>query len=76
MNFVSLHTHTGWGSPFDGLDTPKEMVDAAIAKGMNTLAITEHGNLNSLGDFILYVDQINKDRKSNNQEPFKAIYGM
>ncbi len=76
MNFVNLHCHTGWGSPFDGLDTPKEMVDAAIAKGMNCIAITEHGNLNSLGDFIQYVAEINKQRKEEGIEPFKAIYGM
>lgn len=41
-----LHSHTVysehwfWGT--DALDTPKEMVKAAIKKGMNGLAITDH----------------------------------
>jgi DNA polymerase-3 subunit alpha len=76
MNFVNLHCHTGLGSPYDGLDTPKELVTVAIEKGMNSLAITEHGNLNSLQEFVQHVETINKERALKDEELFKPIYGM
>jgi DNA polymerase-3 subunit alpha len=76
LPFVNLHVHTGLGSPFDGLDTPVEMVNAAIELGMNSIAITEHGNMNSLGDFVNHVKKINREREAAGEAPFRPIYGV
>lgn len=71
LDFVNLHCHTNIGSPYDALGTPKEWVSAAMLLGMDSMAITEHGNMNSLADFVLAVQAINKEGGS-----FKPIYGV
>jgi DNA polymerase III subunit alpha len=40
--FVHLHTHSEF-SALDGLSTPDEMVQAAVAMGQSAMAITDHG---------------------------------
>jgi DNA polymerase III subunit alpha len=69
-DFVNLHLHTNIGSPYDALGTPKEWVQAASDLGMDSFAITEHGNMNSLAEYVLSVQEINKTKK------FKPIYGV
>ncbi len=71
LDFVNLHLHTNVGSPYDALGTPKEWVNAAIELGMDSMAITEHGNMNSLAEFVLTVQDINKDGYK-----FHPIYGV
>jgi DNA polymerase-3 subunit alpha len=44
--FVGLHAHTTF-STFDGLGLPQEHLDFAVENGMDAMAITEHGNMNS-----------------------------
>lgn len=44
--FVGLHAHTTY-SVSDGFGQPEEHIDYAIENGMDALAITEHGNMNS-----------------------------
>lgn len=44
--FVGLHAHSTF-SPFDGLGMPQEHIDFALENGMDGLALTEHGNMNS-----------------------------
>ena len=43
--FVGLHAHSVAGSPFDALGYPPEHMDFAYENGMNSLAITDHGNM-------------------------------
>ena len=70
-NFYNLHLHTNLGSPYDALGTPKEWVDAAVGMGIDTMAVTEHGNMNSLAEFVLSSQEQNK-----NGVRFKPIYGV
>ena len=69
--FIPLHTHTNLGSPYDALGSPKEWVDAAILKGIDTMAVTEHGNMNSLAELVLTSQEHEKAGR-----PFKPIYGV
>jgi len=47
--FLDCHCHTiyskHWLWGFDSLNTPEEMVKAAIKKGLNGLAVTDHNNV-------------------------------
>lgn len=38
---LDLHLHTSFS--FDGLSSPKEIVEAAISKGLDAICITDHG---------------------------------
>jgi DNA polymerase-3 subunit alpha len=44
MSYAGLHVHTHY-SLFDGIATPQEYVDRAVALGMTAIAITDHGSL-------------------------------
>ena len=46
--FVGLHCHSGTGSPFDGLGYPNQHMDFIISNGMDSWALTDHGNGNGL----------------------------
>jgi len=43
-SYAPLHVHTHF-SLFDGIATPQEYVDRALAVGMTSIAITDHGSL-------------------------------
>lgn len=68
--FVGLHGHTVAGSVFDALGYPEHHFDFAYSNGLDAMAITEHGNMNSLA----YVVQHAKKMKSENKN-FKPIFG-
>jgi DNA polymerase-3 subunit alpha len=57
--FVGLHAHDGF-STFDGLDYPQEHFDFVRENGMNALAITNHGHMNSFAHAYLHVQKLNK----------------
>lgn len=63
-NFVHLHGHSCY-SLQDALGLPKDIIRASLDKGMNSIALTEHGHMNSFAPFYL-------NCKKNN---FKGIYG-
>lgn len=44
--FVNLHSHTN-KSMLDALGEPKEHLDFAVENGMDAMAITDHGSMNS-----------------------------
>jgi DNA polymerase-3 subunit alpha len=43
-SYAPLHVHTHY-SLFDGIATPQEYVDRAVAVGMTSISITDHGSL-------------------------------
>ncbi len=47
-----LHIHTSYS--FDCLSSPKKMVDAAIKKGIDCLAITDHSQIQGSLEAIIY----------------------
>ena len=57
--FVGLHAHDGF-STFDGLDYPQDHIDFTLANGMNALAITNHGHMNSFAHAYLHTQKLKK----------------
>ena len=49
-----LHCHTFYS--YDSSASPKEMVDAALKKGVNCLAITDHGEIKGAREAIEYAE--------------------
>ena len=72
--FVHLHPHTHY-SLLDGQASVKKLVDKAIKDGMPGIAITDHGNMFAIKEFMNYVGKTNKGRKDEGKEPFKPIIG-
>ena len=72
--FVHLHTHTQY-SLLDGQASVQKLVNKAIADGMPGLAITDHGNMFAIKEFMNFVGKVNKGRKGEGLEPFKPIIG-
>jgi len=70
LKFVNLHCHTGIGSIYDAIDQPIDYFKAALDAGMDALAITEHGNCNSVALALHSRDKLLKDGK-----PIKYIIG-
>jgi len=47
--FCDLHTHSVYS---DGTFTPREIVDAAISKGLYAVALTDHNTVDGLTEFV------------------------
>jgi DNA polymerase-3 subunit alpha len=71
QDFVHLHVHTQY-SLLDGQASVKALVDKAMKDGMKGIAVTDHGNMFGIKEFINYVNKKNKDADG---EPFKPIIG-
>ncbi len=56
--FIHLHVHTQY-SLLDGQASISSLVDKAINDGMPALAITDHGNMFGIKEFINYVNKVN-----------------
>lgn len=68
--FVGLHAHSGL-STGDGLGLPKDHIDYARENGMDALALTDHGHMNSFSHQYLYSQKLKKEGVA-----FKALHGM
>lgn len=51
-NFTSLHNHSH-ASFLDGISRPDEIVSKAKERGLNSIAITDHGHMHSVADMFL-----------------------
>ncbi|MDR0961424.1 MAG: DNA polymerase III subunit alpha [Mediterranea sp.] len=71
QDFVHLHVHTQY-SLLDGQASIKALVDKAMADGMKGIAVTDHGNMFGIKEFINYVAKKNKEAGST---VFKPIIG-
>ena len=69
--FVHLHTHTQY-SLLDGQASVKRLVNKAIKDGMPGIAITDHGNMFAIKEFVDYVGKVNKDTAARTKE-LKAL---
>ena len=70
--FVHLHVHSQY-SLLDGIAGIKDLVGKAIADGMPGIALTDHGNMFGIKEFVNHVNKINADRPEG--EKFKPIIG-
>ena len=57
-DFVHLHVHTQY-SILDGQASIPKLVDKAIADGMRGIAVTDHGNMMGIKEFINYANKKN-----------------
>ena len=73
-DFVHLHVHTHY-SILDGQSKIPRLVDKAIQDGMKGMAITDHGVMFGIKEFVDYCSGVNKGRKKEGLEPFKPIIG-
>ncbi len=71
--FTHLHVHTQY-SILDGLARISELIDKAYKDGQRAMAITDHGNLFGIFDFVEAVDSYNR-KYADKDDPFKAILG-
>ncbi len=55
---VHLHVHTHY-SPLDGMSKIPDLVEKCRSTGMNSIAITDHGNMYGIKEFIDYTTKIN-----------------
>lgn len=67
--FVGLHAHSL--SIGDSIDYPQEHIDSAIANGMDSLALTDHGHMNGLVYQYLHWKKL-----KHKGIDFKPIYGI
>ncbi|MDR1198754.1 MAG: DNA polymerase III subunit alpha [Prevotellaceae bacterium] len=72
-DFTHLHVHTEY-SILDGMSKIPALVEKAIRDGMNAVAITDHGNMFGIKEFVDYVKKKNKSLPADSG--FKAIIGV
>ena len=70
IKYINLHSHDGF-SIFDAIGLPSEHYDFAYSNGMDAMAITNHGNMNSLPYQIIHSEKMNSEGRK-----FKPIYGI
>jgi len=72
-NFSHLHVHSEY-SILDGFAKIKKLIEKAYADGQRAMAITDHGNMYGVFEFVDEVDKFNKTLE-NKEDKFKAIIG-
>ena len=70
IKFVNLHSHTVAGSVYDAFGFADEHFDFCYNNGGDAMAITEHGNANSIPHAVLHAKKMLKEGKA-----FKPIFG-
>jgi len=68
--FVNLHAHSNF-SIGDAIGFPQEHIDYAIENGLDSLALTDHGNLNGYSHQYFHHEKLKKSGSK-----FKAIPGV
>jgi len=81
MNFTHLHVHSHY-SVLDGMSKISDLVDKCIRTGMPAIALTDHGNMYGIKEFLDYSKKANGQLKAAAEEkgetfiPFKPIVGI
>ncbi|MDR3046967.1 MAG: PHP domain-containing protein, partial [Bacteroidales bacterium] len=69
--FTHLHVHSEY-SVLDGMSKIDQLIEKSIRCGMNSLALTDHGNMFGIKTFA---DACNKYNSKNHDQKFKPIFG-
>ena len=64
MSFVHLHVHSNF-SVLDGMSRIEDIVDKAIKYNMPAVALTDHGVMYGVKEFLDYVKRVKSESKSN-----------
>ncbi|WP_291530388.1 DNA polymerase III subunit alpha [Bacteroides sp. UBA939] len=75
QDFIHLHVHTQY-SLLDGQASVSALVDKAIQDGMKGIAVTDHGNMFGIKEFINYVNKKNSGSKGEIKGLKKKIAGI
>ena len=59
--FTHLHVHTQY-SLLDGTSKPIELLQCAMEMGMDSIAITDHGNMYGAVDFYQTAQKLNRGK--------------
>ena len=70
--FIHLHVHTQY-SILDGASSIKGLVDKAISLNMKGIAITDHGNMFGVKEFVNTVSKANEKHLGEIKELQKKI---
>lgn len=68
--FINLHTHDTY-STMDGFGFPSQHLESVYSNGMNALATTNHGNMNSAAHIFLHSKKMQKEGRD-----IKPIWGV
>jgi len=72
MNFTHLHVHSQY-SILDGMSKIPDLVEKCRRCDMNALALTDHGNMYGIKEFLDYVKKINGKPKNRVNEQKELI---
>lgn len=75
QDFIHLHVHTQY-SLLDGQASVSALVDKAMKDGMKGIAVTDHGNMFAIKEFINYVSKKNSGPKGDIKDLEKRISGI
>jgi len=70
--FTHLHVHTYY-SILDGMSTISGLVKRCLETGMNSMAVTDHGNMFGIKEFFDFVDKHNKSVKDEIKDLEKEL---
>ncbi|MCQ2347267.1 MAG: DNA polymerase III subunit alpha [Paludibacteraceae bacterium] len=72
MSFTHLHVHSQY-SVLDGLSKVTELVDKCLRTGMPAIALTDHGNMYGIKEFLDYCKKINAKKLAAWEAPLPKI---
>ena len=81
MNFTHLHVHSHY-SVLDGMSKIPDLIDKCLRTGMHSIALTDHGCMFGIKEFLDCCAAANKKLKEQAEQsgqeyiPFKAIVGV
>lgn len=61
--FAGLHSHSGF-STYDGLGYPQEHIDFCLENGLDSWALTDHGQMNAFCHAYLHAEKLRKSGKN------------
>lgn len=74
VDFTHLHVHTQY-SLLDGASKPKELLRRAMDLGMDSIAVTDHGNMYGAVDMYQTAQSLNKEAEREGRPGIKVILG-